>query len=95
MQDPTRERVRDLIQNVVDGKISDRQLDDAPITLREIEQVKEQFVNILSGVLHRRIEYPSTRHLTDSEEGNGDGAEPDASQVADIESQAADSGAPA
>ncbi|MCH7530994.1 MAG: HDIG domain-containing protein [Gemmatimonadetes bacterium] len=95
MQDPTRDRVRDLIHNVVDGKISDRQLDDAPITLREIEQVKEQFVNILSGVLHRRIEYPSTRHLTDSEEGNGDGAEPDASQVADIESQAADSGAPA
>ncbi len=92
MQDPTPERVRDLIHNIVEGKISDRQLDEAPLTLREVTRVKEQFVNILSGVLHRRIEYPSTKHLTNNEEGNANGAEPHASEVTDIESRAADSG---
>ena len=84
LQDPTPERVRDLIDNVVEGKISDRQLDEAPLTLREIAQVKEQFVNILSGVLHSRIEYPSTKHLTEGEEENdgGEGEESDATEVA-------------
>jgi len=84
LQDPTPERVRDLIDNVVEGKISDRQLDEAPLTLREITQVKEQFVNILSGVLHSRIEYPSTKHLTEGEEENdgGEGEESDATEVA-------------
>ena len=95
LQDPTPDRVRDLIHNVVEGKINDQQLDEAPLTLREVAQVKEQFVNILSGVLHRRIEYPATKHLTDSEEENGNGEQADASHVTDIESQAADSGAPA
>jgi len=64
MQDPTPERVRDLIDTIVEAKIDDGQLDEAPLTLREIAQVKDQFVSILSGVHHRRIEYPGTRHLT-------------------------------
>ncbi len=67
MQDPTPERVRDLIDTIVDGKIADGQLDEAPLTLREIALVKDQFVSVLSGVVHRRIEYPETKHLTDSD----------------------------
>jgi putative nucleotidyltransferase with HDIG domain len=65
LQDPTPERVRDLIDAIVDAKISEGQLDDAPLTLREIALVKEQFVTMLSGIAHRRIEYPETKHLTD------------------------------
>jgi hypothetical protein len=67
MQDPTPERMRELIDTIVNGKISDGQLDEAPLTLREIALVKDQFVGILSGVAHRRIEYPETKHLTDSD----------------------------
>jgi cyclic-di-AMP phosphodiesterase PgpH len=77
MHDPTPERVRDLIEMVVDGKVADGQLDEAPLTLGEIARVKSQFVKILGGVVHRRIEYPETRHLTDGTNGtngtNGSG----------------------
>jgi putative nucleotidyltransferase with HDIG domain len=76
MQDPTPERVLDLIDTVVGGKISDGQLDDAPLTLRDVAQVKDQFASILSGVHHRRIEYPGTKHLTDSESNGGQEAPP-------------------
>jgi membrane-associated HD superfamily phosphohydrolase len=69
LQDPTPERVRDLIDAIVDSKISDGQLDDAPLTLREIALVKEQFVTMLSGIVHRRIEYPETKHLTEADRG--------------------------
>ncbi len=74
MQDPTPERVRDLIETVVAGKVADHQLDDAPLTFGEIARVKEQFVKILSGVVHRRIEYPETKHLTDAEDAPQDEA---------------------
>ena len=66
MQDPEPDRIRDLIDTIVDSKISDGQLDEAPLTLGEIALIKQQFVNILSGVMHRRIEYPETKHLTDA-----------------------------
>ncbi len=67
MRDPTPERVRDLIDMVVGSKLADGQLDEAPLTLGEVSRAKEQFVKILGGVVHRRIEYPETRHLTDAE----------------------------
>ena len=72
MQEPTPERIRDLIDTVVASKVSDQQLDEAPLTLAEVAQVKEHFVKILSGVVHRRIEYPDTKHLTDSEDAAED-----------------------
>jgi membrane-associated HD superfamily phosphohydrolase len=68
MQDPTPERVRELIHSIIRSKIEDGQLDESPLTLREITQIEDQFVKILSGVLHRRIEYPATKHLTDAPE---------------------------
>ena len=73
MNDPTPERVRDLIDTVVAGKIADRQLDESPLTLSEIARVKDQFVKILGGVVHRRIEYPETRHITDADGSGRDG----------------------
>lgn len=77
MEDPTPERVRDLIDNIVDAKIADGQLDEAPLTLREIAVVKDQFVKILAGVRHHRIEYPATKHLTESQEEQESQEEPE------------------
>jgi putative nucleotidyltransferase with HDIG domain len=82
MRDPTPDRVRDLINTVVGNKVADGQLDEAPLTLAEIARVKDQFVKILGGVVHRRIDYPETLHLTQSAAPQGDdeaseGAEPE------------------
>jgi membrane-associated HD superfamily phosphohydrolase len=76
MRDPTPERLRHLIDTVVQNKVNAGQLDEAPLTLAEIAQVKDQFVKILGGVVHRRIDYPETRHLTGhgGREGAGRGA---------------------
>jgi putative nucleotidyltransferase with HDIG domain len=75
LKDPTPERIRGLIDSIVDAKIADHQLDDAPLTLREIAQIKDQFAKVLGGVYHHRIDYPQTRHLTESaQQGNGGGA---------------------
>ena len=76
MQDPTPERVGQLIDTVVSSKVGDGQLDDAPLTLGEIAKIKQQFVKILAGVVHRRIEYPETKHLTDVAEPEDNEEEP-------------------
>jgi cyclic-di-AMP phosphodiesterase PgpH len=68
LQDPTPERVRNLVEGIVDSKMQDGQMDEAPLTLREIATLKETFVKVLSGIYHHRIDYPTTRHLTDSPE---------------------------
>ena len=80
LQEPTPERVRDLVNGIIEGKQKDGQLDDSPLTMREITTLRDTFVKVLSGIYHHRIDYPTTRHLTDaphdaSEEARGDGAE--------------------
>ena len=66
LQEPTPERVRDLVDGIIEGKQQDGQLDQAPLTLREITVLKDAFVKVLSGIYHHRIDYPTTKHLTDA-----------------------------
>ena len=73
LQEPTPERVRDLVEGIIEGKQQDGQLDEAPLTMREITVLKDTFVKVLSGIYHHRIDYPTTKHLTDApDDGSGD-----------------------
>jgi cyclic-di-AMP phosphodiesterase PgpH len=61
LQDPTPEKIRALVDRIVDGKIAEGQLDDAPLTMRDLHRVKEQFASVLTGMYHHRIDYPPAR----------------------------------
>jgi cyclic-di-AMP phosphodiesterase PgpH len=56
--DPTPEKIRELVDRIVAGKISAGQLDECPLTLRELEQIKEALAKVLTGMYHHRIDYP-------------------------------------
>ena len=71
LQEPTPERIRALVDRIVDAKISQGQLEDAPLTLREVSRIKEQFTSVLSGMYHHRIDYPATREVTSTPEPSG------------------------
>lgn len=58
LQDPTPERITEMVNRIVDYKISEQQLDEAPLTLREISLIKAQFVKVLTSMYHHRIDYP-------------------------------------
>jgi putative nucleotidyltransferase with HDIG domain len=47
-----------LIHKIVSKTIASGQLDDAPLTLREIHTVTSSFVDTLQGVFHPRVRYP-------------------------------------
>ncbi len=53
--------LKDLIEDTVRMKIEDGQLQNAPLTLAELEKVKEAFLKSLISVYHRRIRYPNQR----------------------------------
>ena len=55
---PTPAKIRALVEDLVRGKINDGQLDDCPLTLRELAILKDSFAGTLRSMLHSRIDYP-------------------------------------
>jgi putative nucleotidyltransferase with HDIG domain len=52
-------RVRETIAHLVRQRIATGELNDAPLTLRELDRVMEVFTRILTGMNHSRPEYPA------------------------------------
>ncbi|NQX01660.1 HDIG domain-containing protein [bacterium] len=58
LKKPTPAKIRAMVDDLVHAKINDGQLDDCPLTLRDLAIVKESFSNTLRSMLHSRIDYP-------------------------------------
>lgn len=58
LQKPTPAKIRSLVEDITRAKINDGQLNDCPLTLRELAIVKESFATTLRSMLHSRIDYP-------------------------------------
>ena len=61
LDDLTPDRIEDVIEHIVRNKLQAGQLDEAPITLQQLDDVKSEFVRVLSGMYHNRIDYPEER----------------------------------
>ncbi len=58
MEEPTYERLRSLIEKIVNSKFMDGQFDQTPITLQDLRLIIDSFAASLSAIYHVRIEYP-------------------------------------
>ncbi len=58
LPDPTPARIRELVERLITQKISEGQLDQSPLTLREIDLIKDSLASVLTGMYHHRIDYP-------------------------------------
>ncbi len=58
LKDKTYENFRVLINNMVDQKIKDKQLDESDLTFSDIKMIKETLLTKLVNIYHLRIEYP-------------------------------------
>jgi membrane-associated HD superfamily phosphohydrolase len=58
LREHTPEAIRELVEKLVRGKLADGQLDDSPLTLRDLGILIESFIKTLSSTYHERIEYP-------------------------------------
>jgi putative nucleotidyltransferase with HDIG domain len=58
LTDPTPARIRGTVQKIINGIFVDGQLDECDLALRELHIIANNFVRILTGIFHHRIEYP-------------------------------------
>jgi len=72
LHDPTPEGIRELIERLTRTRLDQGQFDRSPITLAELDRIKEEFARVLIGMYHRRIDYPGTK-ASDEGEARGEG----------------------
>lgn len=58
MSHPTPDQIKSLVQNIIQDRLQDEQLNECDITLKELEIIKNIFCETLNGIFHSRIEYP-------------------------------------
>ncbi len=58
LKEKTHDNIQELIDNIVDEKINNKQLDSSNMTFRDIKIIKETMLNKLLNIYHVRIEYP-------------------------------------
>jgi putative nucleotidyltransferase with HDIG domain len=58
LAEPIPENIRFIVTKIIDAIISDDQLDECDLTLRELSQIRESMIRSLVAIYHSRIDYP-------------------------------------
>lgn len=56
--DPNQARLAEMVHEVAQKRLMDRQFDECPLTLRDLERIEEAFLRVLLGIYHTRPTYP-------------------------------------
>jgi putative nucleotidyltransferase with HDIG domain len=67
LSDPSPERIRTLIDKLVNARVEEGQLDECGLTFRDLDRVKTEFAHVLTGLYHHRIDYPQVAEPAASE----------------------------
>ncbi|NOY06408.1 MAG: HDIG domain-containing protein [Chlorobi bacterium] len=59
IDEPTPEKIKQLIDSIVTKRLNEGELDEADITMQDLFKIKKSFLGILLGIHHNRIKYPS------------------------------------
>jgi len=68
---PTPARVENLVREIINDKIQDRQLDACELTFREISTIADTFTRVITAAYHSRTKYPK------DDESGGDAVRPE------------------
>jgi hypothetical protein len=61
MPNKTPARLKGLVQRMINNAFTDGQLDECDLTLKDLNDIAQAFIRILSGIYHHRPEYPSDK----------------------------------
>jgi hypothetical protein len=75
LSERTPSRVRQLVRRIVQQKFTAGELDECPLTLRDLHAIEDAFIPVLMGTLHGRLEYPWQKQAQRKERRSG-GANP-------------------
>lgn len=72
LKNPTPVAIEQVVRRLIKERLTDGQLDEANLTLKELDVIARTFTRVLTGVFHQRIEYPD-RVLKEMERSRGRG----------------------
>lgn len=58
LKKPTPAKIRTMVEDLVNGRVCDGQLDECALSMRDLAKVKDSFCATLRSMLHTRIDYP-------------------------------------
>ncbi len=58
LAEPNPENIRFIVTKIIDAILSDDQLDECDLTLRELTQIRESMIRSLVAIYHSRVDYP-------------------------------------
>jgi cyclic-di-AMP phosphodiesterase PgpH len=70
LRKPTPAKIKAMVEDLVRAKVSDGQLDECPLTVKELALVKDSFCSTLRSMMHARIDYPKDDERPSSGGGN-------------------------
>ena len=56
-KNPSNEEIDTIIEKIIKERLNDGQLDDSPLTLKDLKVIGETFSRMLRGMHHKRIKY--------------------------------------
>jgi putative nucleotidyltransferase with HDIG domain len=59
LEDPKPARIDSLIQRIINDRFQSGELDQCPLTLRDLAKIKVAFAQVLIAVFHHRVRYPA------------------------------------
>lgn len=68
LKKPTPARIRSLVEDIINKRICDGQLENCALSVRDLTVVKDVFCGTLRSMLHSRIDYPKDEERKDRSE---------------------------
>ena len=56
-KNPTNEEIDSIINKIIKERLNDGQLEDSPLTLKDLKTIAETFSRMLRGMHHKRVQY--------------------------------------
>lgn len=63
INEPTKGKIEEMVNNIINDKLNSRQLVNCDLTLKDIEIIRKSFLKTLDGIYHHRIEYPTEKKV--------------------------------
>ncbi|WP_297427067.1 HDIG domain-containing metalloprotein [Clostridium sp.] len=61
IKDLNKDKISEMVNCIMDDKLSSGQLNNCNLTLKDIEKIRICFLSALNGIYHQRIEYPKEK----------------------------------
>jgi len=69
LEEPTAPRIKSLVNKIFEDKMQSGELDDSGLTLNELSLIRERFIQLLTGIFHKRVAYPGQKKETGLKNG--------------------------